>query len=157
MTVLPPSRRGYWTEVIGSAEADPPTTFTPNGSVVTALQAAWSAIVQTPVPSEDPKTHLRRTLDTAIGIGNDTDTVAAIAGALLGARWGDAAVPEQWRSIVHGWHGATCADLRALAEQIVSSTGRKATWVSQADWQSARSTRHAQRATHCAPGECEAT
>ena len=35
--------------------------------------------------------------------GNDTDTVAAIAGGLLGARWGASAVPAQWRRAVHGW------------------------------------------------------
>lgn len=35
----------------------------------------------------------------AIRIGGDTDTIAAMAGALAGARWGLSAVPEEWRRI----------------------------------------------------------
>ncbi|MCY7300199.1 MAG: hypothetical protein LH616_13435, partial [Ilumatobacteraceae bacterium] len=38
-------------------------------------------------------------------VGDDTDTVAASAGALLGARWGASAVPAAWRRRVHGWPG----------------------------------------------------
>ena len=44
-----------------------------------------------------PCRHLPDALATAIAIGHDTDTVAAIAGALLGARWGASAVPAEWR------------------------------------------------------------
>ena len=32
--------------------------------------------------------------DAADGRGNDTDTVAAIAGSLAGGKWGGSAVPE---------------------------------------------------------------
>ncbi len=35
--------------------------------------------------------------------GHDTDTVAAIAGGLLGAAYGASAVPLQWRGLLHGW------------------------------------------------------
>lgn len=38
-------------------------------------------------------------------IGDDTDTVAVIAGSLLGARWGADAVAPLWRSILHGKPG----------------------------------------------------
>jgi hypothetical protein len=34
-----------------------------------------------------------------VRIGNDTDTVAAIAGGLLGARWGASAIPAKWKTI----------------------------------------------------------
>src|SRR5690606_3880626 len=85
------------------AEAGPPSRFTENSWVVGALQAAWSAIVHTPVPTEVPCRHLEDALATAIGIGHDTDTVAAIAGALLGARWGASAVPQEWQAPLHGW------------------------------------------------------
>ncbi len=92
---------GYWTERIDEAESSEPGRFDRNGWVVTALQAAWSAIVHTPVPTDAPACrHLLDSLDTAIRIGDDTDTVAAIAGALLGARWGASAVPAQWRRIL---------------------------------------------------------
>lgn len=55
------------------------------------------------MPGDFPCRQLQTALATAIGIGEDTDTVAAIAGALLGARWGASAVPQQWSAIVHGW------------------------------------------------------
>jgi ADP-ribosylglycohydrolase len=63
-------------------------------------------------------------LNAAIEIGNDTDTVAAIAGSALGTRWGLEAIPEEWRQKVHGWgdtpsYTATCDDLIALVDQIV--------------------------------------
>jgi hypothetical protein len=38
-------------------------------------------------------------------------TVAAIAGGLLGARYGASAVPVEWASAVHGWPGLRGADL----------------------------------------------
>jgi ADP-ribosyl-[dinitrogen reductase] hydrolase len=41
--------------------------------------------------------------------------VAAIAGALLGARWGMSAVPARWRRILHGWPGLRSRDLVRLA------------------------------------------
>ena len=48
---------------------------------------------------------------------NDMDTVAAIAGALLGARWGASAIPEEWQRIVHGWPHHRAPDLIRLALQ----------------------------------------
>lgn len=42
--------------------------------------------------------------------------VAAIEGALLGARWGASAVPDRYRSLVHGWPGHTAPDLVRLAD-----------------------------------------
>jgi hypothetical protein len=77
----------------------------PNGFVVTALQAAYAAIRQTPVPADDPARHLQDALVAAVRIGHDTDTVAAIAGGLLGARWGASAVPATWRefALIDRW------------------------------------------------------
>ncbi|WP_245685442.1 ADP-ribosylglycohydrolase family protein, partial [Streptomyces yerevanensis] len=40
---------------------------------------------------------------------------AAIAGALLGARWGCSGIPLAWQQVVHGWPGLTGADLVRLA------------------------------------------
>jgi ADP-ribosylglycohydrolase len=94
--------RGRWDALITEAITGPPGLFNPNGYVVTAFQAALSAIVNTPVPSEQPADHLREALVAAIRIKDDTDTVAAIAGALLGARWGTGAIPEEWLNLVHG-------------------------------------------------------
>ena len=47
--------------------------------------------------------------------GGDTDTVAAIAGALLGAAYGASAVPAEWRNVVHGWPNLDADGLAQLA------------------------------------------
>ena len=52
--LLPEDSRAFWTSRIDEAEAQEPATFTDNGYVVTALQAAWSAIIHTPVPPQAP-------------------------------------------------------------------------------------------------------
>jgi hypothetical protein len=102
------------------AESKPPEQFRPNGFVVAALQAAWSAITHTDVPDHNPGRgsfacrHLDA-LTAAVRVGDDTDTVAAIAGALLGARWGSSEVPLAWQRIVHGWPTRRAADLIRLA------------------------------------------
>lgn len=95
--------------------------FTPNGFTVTALQAAVAAVLGTPVPDDDPGRHLQDALHSAVRIGDDTDTVAAIAGGLLGARWGASAVPDEWRRAVHGWPGRTGEELVELGEGAVRS------------------------------------
>ena len=96
-------RQEKWDALITEAVIGPPAVFKEkNGWVVKAFQAALSAIVNTVEPEEQPADHLRDALIAAVRIGNDTDTVAAIAGGLLGARWGKAAIPEEWLSLVHG-------------------------------------------------------
>lgn len=100
---LDPAAVERWDHRIAEAEQRAPGTFRPNGWVVTALQAAWSAIVHTPVPPEEPARHLADALAAAIDIGDDTDTVAAIAGGLLGARWGTTALRPEWTRVLHGY------------------------------------------------------
>lgn len=105
-----------WRELLLKAETEPPWAFARNGWTVGALQAAWSAITHTPVPTGGQACrHLDDSLTTAIRIGHDTDTVAAIAGALLGARWGMSAVPATWRRVLHGWPELRARDLEHLA------------------------------------------
>jgi ADP-ribosylglycohydrolase len=108
LDLLPPDRRGAWAAWLDDAEAPRPAAdLRANGFTVTALQAAWRAIAGTTPPAGDPDgtVHLPGALAAAVRIGGDTDTVAAIAGALLGARYGVAAVPEVWQRAVHGWPG----------------------------------------------------
>lgn len=119
---LPTGSTSFWTERIDEAETADPRSFTPNGWAVTALQAAWAAIHQTPVPTDDPRRHLEDSLARVIGIGDDTDTTAAIAGALLGARWGASAFPAAWRRVTHGYPGLTGEQLVELAH--LAATGR---------------------------------
>jgi ADP-ribosylglycohydrolase len=117
-------RRELWASRLDAAEASQPSDFANNGWVVEALQAAWSAITTTPVPQDDPAEgvfrvdHLRLALDSAVRGGNDTDTVAAIAGGLLGAAYGASAVPADWRRALHGWPGLRTRDLIGLASAI---------------------------------------
>ena len=93
------SRRAFWEQKIAEAETKDPREFSPNGHVVVALQAAWSAIHAT----RDANDHLVAGLRQAVSIGDDTDTVAAIAGYLLGACYGFGAAPIEWSSGLAGW------------------------------------------------------
>ncbi len=83
------------------------------------------AIVNTPVPVEDPASqvfradHLRLALEAAVRGGHDTDTVAAISGGLLGAAYGASALPSHWRLALRGWAYITARGVVHLATQIV--------------------------------------
>lgn len=115
LDLLAAAGRDFWAGKLKEAESEPMRSFTPNGFVVTALQAAYAAVVQTPIPEDQPCRHLGEALRNAVRIGNDTDTIAAIAGALLGARWGATAVPMAWKEMLHGWPGYQTTDLVRLA------------------------------------------
>ncbi|MBY6414087.1 ADP-ribosylglycohydrolase family protein [Rhodococcus sp. BP-252] len=104
-----------WRALLDEAEAGDPSDFAQNGWVVHALQTAWSAITR--AESDGPE-HLVRALESCVLAGGDTDTTAAIAGGLLGARWGASAVPTKWRSMLHGYPSLTGEDLVALAADI---------------------------------------
>src|SRR5512146_469364 len=117
---LAPLRNGsrrVWAQRLQEAERARPRDFARNGWVVEALQSAWSAIAATPVPADAPAAgqfragHLRLALESAVRGGRDADTVAAIAGGLLGAAWGASAVPAAWRRVLHGWPGLRSRDL----------------------------------------------
>ena len=122
---LPAERRAAWADHITTAEASQPRDFANNGWVVEAFQGAWSAIATTPVPPEDRANgtfradHLRLALENAVRGGRDTDTVAAIAGGLLGATYGASAVPAHWRRVLHGWPGLRTRQVNELASAIV--------------------------------------
>ncbi len=126
LTHLAEGRRPIWIERIAIAERARPADFTQNGWAVEALQAAWCAIATTPEPPDDPKREcfradrLRFALEAAVRGGKDTDTVAAIAGGLLGAAYGASAIPAHWRRILHGWPNIRAYELIALADAIAN-------------------------------------
>jgi ADP-ribosylglycohydrolase len=135
---LPLARASFWTERLDDAERSKPADFPHNGWVVQALQAAWSAITTTAVTTTeaDPDSgstsarsttqgpaHFRRALEAAVRGGYDTDTVAAIAGALVGGLYGASAVPAQWRRQLHGWPDLRARDLVRLA--VMTARGGK--------------------------------
>ncbi|MEV0945056.1 O-acetyl-ADP-ribose deacetylase [Rhodococcus sp. NPDC049939] len=103
--------RDYWESLLDLAERGTPEQFPNNGWVVDALLTAWWAITTT--DSTGPE-HLQRALEQAVRAGHDTSTTAAIAGGLLGARWGASAVPVRWRKVLHGWPGYRSSDLVRL-------------------------------------------
>ena len=109
-------RAEIWHERLDEAERVEPHHIPSNGWVVAALQAAWSAITRS--AADDPADALDRT----VRCGNDTDTVAAIAGALVGARCGLAALPPDWRAAVHGWPGMRAHDLTNLADRLIAGS-----------------------------------
>lgn len=107
---VPEDRRARWAALIDEATAPgahPRDFHEHNGWVVSALQAAMSAVVGA--------SSLRDALERAVRGGNDTDTVAAIAGSLAGALWGASEVPAEWQQELHGWPGYRVDDLTRLA------------------------------------------
>ncbi len=112
LPLLDESRRSSWERWIHAAETQDPRTFRPNGYVVTALQAAWSAIWSTRHAGDPLVAGLRQ----AVAIGDDTDTVATIAGYLLGAAHGASSIPREWVRGLAGWPaGYDADDLSILA------------------------------------------
>ncbi|WP_168914784.1 ADP-ribosylglycohydrolase family protein [Microcella flavibacter] len=118
LATLPVERRDRWAALLDEAEQREPRDFDRNGWVVQALQGAWSSIhraQQADPATSMPGAALRDGLERAVRGGRDTDTVAAIAGGLLGAAHGASAVPSEWRLMLHGWPGLRAADLVELA------------------------------------------
>jgi ADP-ribosylglycohydrolase/fructose-1,6-bisphosphatase/inositol monophosphatase family enzyme len=78
---------------LAAARSEPPRCDgEKRGWVLIALQNAFYELLHAPTLEEGVVATVRR--------GGDTDTNAAIAGALLGAAHGRAAVPLQWRTMV---------------------------------------------------------
>ena len=100
-------RRPFWSEVIEEALSQPFSQFRSNGSAVGCFKAGLACVARS--------TSLEEGLQIAVSIGGDTDTVAAVAGALLGAIHGASAVPVKWRKAIHGWPGLGAVDLERLA------------------------------------------
>lgn len=108
LALLPDDRRDRWASLIDEAEGQHPRDLAAqNGWVVRAFQAALAAVTGA--------TSLVDALERAVRGGNDTDTVAAIAGSLAGAVHGATALPIAWTVILHGWPGLRANDLTRLA------------------------------------------
>lgn len=112
---LPEESRNLWEQRINEAEAKMPVDFhRTNGWVVSAFQAAWSAIFHTD--------NFVDAIELAVRGGGDTDTVACVAGGLAGAYYGYSAIPDSWRQPLNGLDGVTSRELVALA--LNSPAGR---------------------------------
>lgn len=114
--VHPDHRRRYATVLAPDWHPDQATEF--NGAVWPCLgSAVWA--LRTTISYE---TAVR----AAIDLGGDTDTVAAVTGALAGAVHGINAVPERWTAALHvplpGFAGRvlSTADLAALTLLLIA-------------------------------------
>ena len=97
-----------------------------SSAIVCLAQAVWA--VRTTSSFEDAVT-------TAVNLGDDADTVAAVTGAIAGALYGIQNIPSRWVTYLHGlvaqpdgsmktYHQQ---DLIALARQLVGKSGRRMT------------------------------
>ena len=78
--------------VRGAAEAPPADYVHLQGWVLTAFRNALWQLLHAP--------NLEEAVVDTVMRGGDTDTNAAICGALLGAVWGRNAIPDQWTECV---------------------------------------------------------
>lgn len=114
-----PEEQRFWVEQFQAAESATVVDYAPtNGWVVNALICAWHAISTTPGKGEE---HFRDAMAKAIRIGYDTDTVACIAGGLLGACWGISAIPEEWQASLHGYPGWSVSHLIERVDKILDA------------------------------------
>ncbi|GAA4574084.1 ADP-ribosylglycohydrolase family protein [Planotetraspora kaengkrachanensis] len=114
--VHPDHRGRYATVLADDWHPDRATEF--NGAVWPCLgSAVWA--VRTTTSYEDA-------VRAAVDLGGDTDTVAAVAGGLAGARYGVDAVPARWTEPLHvplpGFDGRVlrAPDLVDLARRLAS-------------------------------------
>jgi len=113
LELIPADRRQAWAMLIEVALGTAPAAkFRVNGSAFGAFAAALWAVGHAE--------SLEDGLQKAVSIGTDTDTVAAIAGSLLGAWHGASAVPAKYRRRIHGWPGYKAADLERIALEAAS-------------------------------------
>jgi ADP-ribosyl-[dinitrogen reductase] hydrolase len=113
LELIPAQRREFWAGVIAEALSGLQPSSR-NGSAVGAFRCALHAVAHAE--------SLEDGLQLAVSLGGDADTVAAIAGALLGARFGASAVPDKWRK-VRGWPGLDAAGLERLALSAAGCRG----------------------------------
>jgi ADP-ribosylglycohydrolase len=84
-------------DALAAAEREPPGDFMTNqGWVLIALQNAFYQLLHAPTLEDG-------VVDTVMA-GGDTDTNAAVAGALLGAVHGRDAIPWRWRRLILSCH-----------------------------------------------------
>ncbi|MEX1106149.1 MAG: ADP-ribosylglycohydrolase family protein [Ilumatobacteraceae bacterium] len=119
---LPDAVRRAYAEIL-SPEWTPGHEGPSNGSVWGCLaQAVWA--VRNTTTFEDA-------VVAAVSLGDDTDTVACVAGAIAGAMYGVQAIPSRWATYVHGSVQSAdglvhyrWADLHGLALRLIGLTGR---------------------------------
>ncbi len=126
IAALPEPSQDRWRELINEAAAAQPSSFPENGWVVHAFQAAVAALkgagpTQGAWVQGDASTYITA-IEAVINAAGDTDTVAAIAGALAGSLVGAGALPTAWLDALHGWPGIRAPGLASLADAAIDAT-----------------------------------
>ena len=124
---VPEPHKAIYEELI-SVEWNPMLPgFPGNGSArICIAQALWS--VRTTTSFEDAIT-------TAINLGDDADTVAAVTGAIGGALYGIQQIPARWTTYLHGYVNQpdgvlreyTVGDLQDIAHRLLGSKSKQET------------------------------
>lgn len=105
-------------KVITGSVDRPYDAVTSSGFVLDTLGASFWALAHRDSAEE--------AIVTAVSMGDDTDTTGAVTGALAGAYYGAAALPERWLSVLEP------------RDELVDLAGRLLTW-SEADDRAGRS------------------
>lgn len=114
LDLVPAERRDRWADLIEATEGRHPRDFQQaNGWIVRAFQGALSAVAGATSPVD--------AIERAVRGGNDTDTVAAIAGSLAGAVWGAETLPSSHAEGLHGWPGIDGTELSRRARAAVGT------------------------------------
>jgi ADP-ribosylglycohydrolase len=103
------SHRGELEEHIRPDDLSPGTG---SGYVVDCLRSARAVV-------EESSTY-EETVRSAIALGNDTDTTAAVAGGIAGLRAGVSGIPDRWREALRGMDIARPLIQRLVAERRAS-------------------------------------
>lgn len=123
LAFLDRKRCNLWSDRISEAEAKQPADFKNNSWAVHGLQGAWSAIYnglqETNGLTNDT---FRLSLENAVRGGNDTDSVAAVAGGLIGAVCGYDSIPTEWLEIIHGYGAEDETELRELGLKLATES-----------------------------------
>jgi ADP-ribosylglycohydrolase len=94
--------------VVSAARSKRPEDLDTTGYVLGSLEVSVWAVSQ--------KTSLEDTLVKVVSLGHDTDTTGAIAGGLLGAAHGPAAIPKRWRDKLE-----YASEIRELAPKLTAA------------------------------------
>ncbi|OKL48524.1 hypothetical protein BSR28_02210 [Boudabousia liubingyangii] len=116
LEALPVENRTVWQGLASDALAryfQPPRD---NSALPAALSAALGAVgaARWETQSDPLLNPFKVALEAAVRNGGDTDTVAALTGALMGAACGQAQIPAAWLREVHGWPGLDSEGLADL-------------------------------------------
>ncbi|HZG95937.1 MAG TPA: ADP-ribosylglycohydrolase family protein, partial [Mycobacteriales bacterium] len=108
LEVVKPAERERWARVLDPAWTPDKATES-NGAVWPTLGTALWALRRSST--------FEGALRLAVDVGNDTDTVACVTGAIAGAVYGIGGIPSRWTTVVHGdvpGNDAVATDLTGL-------------------------------------------